>query len=240
MSTYQSNEKRDKVIDTINDCLLWVEGYLGGEGKYILGADYPNITIATKELIGSGWEVLLKLGNLKLVCKPTDDSLTDLVDRKLRGGCTQPLEALKHIVERLRGSDTLATKAIEEARAYKRSRVERHAPEMDLEDKFVSHLGLNCQRAYEEEKKDSEHHLGFNEHVGKLEQNVVMLSDTLATIKGQKVSEIMVVENGGKLFKGKQDVTLQMEEKLLDTYPFGVFVACNVLLEMVLVVHSNV
>eukprot|EP00957_Ditylum_brightwellii_P030600 2318822-Ditylum_brightwellii.AAC.1 len=92
---------------------------------------------------------------------------------------------------------------------------------MDLEDNFVLHLGLNHQRAHEEEEKESEDHLGYNEQVRKLEQPVALLSDTLAAMKGQRDSENMVVEIGGHLFKGKQDLALWMKEKLPYIYPFG-------------------
>eukprot|EP00957_Ditylum_brightwellii_P015125 1140200-Ditylum_brightwellii.AAC.1 len=59
-------------------------------------------------------------------------------------------------------------------------------------------------------------------------------------MEGQKESENMVSEIGDNIFKGKQDVALWMEEKLQDAHPFGVFVDCYVLFEMVLVGHSNV
>eukprot|EP00957_Ditylum_brightwellii_P143799 10957377-Ditylum_brightwellii.AAC.1 len=132
----------------------------------------------------------------------------------------------------------MATRAMEESRAHKRIRVER--ADIDLEDVFVSHLGLNFQRAHKEEEKDSEDHSGYNERIRKLEQNVALLSENLAAMKGQKDSENMMMEIGGHIFKGKQNVALWIEEKLPDTYPFGVFVDCYILLKMVLAGHSNV
>eukprot|EP00957_Ditylum_brightwellii_P015326 1153897-Ditylum_brightwellii.AAC.1 len=63
----------------------------------------------------------------------------------------------------------MATRSMEESRAHKRSRVERS--DMDLEDNFLPHLGLNCWRAQKEEKKESKDQSGHTEWVRKLEQN---------------------------------------------------------------------
>eukprot|EP00957_Ditylum_brightwellii_P054961 4165433-Ditylum_brightwellii.AAC.1 len=57
MASHTNNDSRDKVVENVNARLMGVEGFLGDMDMNTLGMDYPNMSVATKELVAMAREL---------------------------------------------------------------------------------------------------------------------------------------------------------------------------------------
>eukprot|EP00957_Ditylum_brightwellii_P019554 1474986-Ditylum_brightwellii.AAC.1 len=80
----------------------------------------------------------------------------------------------------------------------------------------------------------------LQDKVKELDKALQNVTDMMGAIKGQSGSEILVVEMGGDIFKGKGGVHAWIEENLPTNHPFGVFVDVDVVLELILLGYTNV
>ena len=62
----------------------------------------------------------------------------------------------------------------------------------------------------------------------------------LGAVKSQMGMDNMVVELGGGIFKEELNVFSWIEVHFPDSYPFGVFVDIYVVIELILIRHTNV
>eukprot|EP00957_Ditylum_brightwellii_P133019 10142420-Ditylum_brightwellii.AAC.3 len=80
----------------------------------------------------------------------------------------------------------------------------------------------------------------LTQNVATLDNSIAHLTNMLGVMWSQTGLENMVMELGGKIFKGEDDVHAWMEIDLPNTSPFGVFVDVYTIMELVLVGHTNV
>eukprot|EP00957_Ditylum_brightwellii_P161306 12281847-Ditylum_brightwellii.AAC.1 len=84
MASHTNNGSRDKVVVNVNASLVGVEGFLCDMDMDTLGMDYPNMSVATKELVAMTRELKTNLFQMQVKVKEGEANLTHFEDIELR------------------------------------------------------------------------------------------------------------------------------------------------------------